>query len=671
MVFDAGAAGSSPASSPAPAPPGTNPLRVILTRGFARQVLTGRWFTVFASLLIMAASGATYIFSTYSGTLKSSLGYDQRTLNSVSFFKDLGANLGVFSGLINEVTPPWVVLAMGAAMNLFGYLMVYLAVSGRTSRPPLWLLCLYIFAGANSQSFANTGALVTCVKNFPESRGVVLGILKGFVGLSGAIYTQLYLAFYGGDDPESLILLIAWLPAAVSVVFVHTIRYLPYPARRRRGSGGGGESQETSSDPFFCFLYLSIALACFLLVMIVVQRQVSFSRSAYGLAATPLLILLLMPLGVVVKQEYKIFRERQLDAALLAASPPPTITIANSSVQLSSTTNKTNHHLPPPSPAPATTPAATPTTSSSTSTSKSKSCLGRRLGGCVKTMFRPPSRGEDYTILQALVSVDMLVLFVATICGVGGTLTAIDNMGQIGESLGYPSKSINTFVSLISIWNYAGRVTAGYASEAVLARYRFPRPLLLTLVLLLACAGHLLIAFGVPGSLYAASVIVGFCFGAQWPLVFAVISEVFGLKYYSTLYNFGGMASPVGSYVLNVRVAGRLYDAAAARQGNVVGVGGGGGGGKHERVCLGVECFRRSFLIITAATVLGAVVSLVLVWRTWGFYKGDIYARFREEGGAAAAGEGEVGDERLPVGQPRRVGAEEEEEAAAVNGRKG
>lgn len=625
MVFDAGSAGSSPAAASG------NPFRVILTRGFARQVLLGRWFTVFASLLIMAASGATYIFGSYSGTLKSSLEYDQRTLNTVSFFKDLGANLGVFSGLINEVTPPWVVLAMGAGMNLLGYLMVYLAVSGRTSRPPVWLVCLYIFVGANSQSFANTGALVTCVKNFPESRGIVLGILKGFVGLSGAVYTQLYYAFYGGEDAESLILLIAWLPAAVSVVFVHTIRYMPRPRRR------GG--QETSADPFFCFLYLSIALACFLLVMIVVQKQVHFSRGAYGVAATPLLILLCMPLGVVVKQEYKICRERQLDAALAAAGPPPTTitTDNNGGVQMSSSAGndaaKSRTEQPP---------AASP--------SSPCLCLGS-FGGCVRTMFRPPPRGEDYTILQALVSVDMLVLFVSTICGVGGTLTAIDNMGQIGQSLGYPSKSINTFVSLISIWNYAGRVTAGYASEAVLARYRFPRPLLLTLVLLLACAGHLLIAFGVPQSLYAASVIIGFCFGAQWPLVFAIISEVFGLKYYSTLYNFGGMASPLGSYILNVRVAGRLYDAEAGRQHNTAAV----GGGRHERVCLGVECFKRSFLVITAATVAGALVSLVLVWRTWRFYKGDIYARFRE--GEAQDGGG--GGGRLPVDQPRKAEAEQ------------
>ncbi|KAF0908899.1 hypothetical protein E2562_030201 [Oryza meyeriana var. granulata] len=623
MVFDAGtgSGGGSPAAA-SPSQP-QNPLRVILTAAFARQVAVGRWFTVFASLLILTASGATYIFSIYSRALKESLGYDQRTLNTVSFFKDLGANLGVLSGLINEVTPPWVVLAIGAAMNLSGYLMVYLAVAGRTAAPPVWLVCLYVFVGANSQSFANTGALVTCVKNFPESRGVVLGILKGFVGLSGAVYTQLYLAFYG-DDAKSLILLIAWLPAAVSVVFVHTIRIMPYPRRR------GG--QDTSSDPFFCFLYISIGLACYLLVMIVVQRQFAFSRTAFACAAAALLIILFLPLCVVIKQEFKIHRERQ---ELAAADPPPTITVVDH-VQMSNTTKTETEQQRPSSPAPA----------------EAGSCVGK----CVKNMFRPPARGEDYTILQALVSVDMLVLFVATICGVGGTLTAIDNMGQIGQSLGYPAKSINTFVSLISIWNYAGRVAAGFASEVFLERYRLPRPLMLTGVLLLACAGHLLIALGVPRSLYAASVIIGFCFGAQWPLVFAIISEVFGLKYYSTLYNFGGMASPVGSYILNVRVAGRLYDAEANRQPG----GGLAAGAGRDKVCLGVDCFKHSFLIITAATVFGALVSLGLVWRTWSFYKGDIYARFRD----GAAGEGVDG--RLPVDQRRP----EEEQSTAVNGSK-
>nr|CAD1841774.1 unnamed protein product [Ananas comosus var. bracteatus] len=58
--------------------------------GFAVGVVRGRWFMVFASLLIMAASGATYIFGIYSKDLKAALGYDQQTLNTLSFFKDVG-----------------------------------------------------------------------------------------------------------------------------------------------------------------------------------------------------------------------------------------------------------------------------------------------------------------------------------------------------------------------------------------------------------------------------------------------------------------------------------------------------------------------------------------------------------------------------------------------------
>ncbi|KAF4403366.1 hypothetical protein G4B88_008012 [Cannabis sativa] len=553
-------------------------------RSLGSQVLFGRWFMFLASTLVMSVAGATYMFGLFSSDIKILLGYDQTTLNLVGFFKELGANIGVVSGLLNEVMPPSVVLSVGVVMNFFGYFMIWLAITARIPKPQVWHMCLYICIGANSQTFANTGALVPSVSNFPENRGCVLGLLKGYVGLSGAIITQLYHALYG-DNTKALILLIAWLPAAVNFVFLRIIRIIKMPR------------QPNEIRIFYNLLYVSLGLAGFLMVLIIIQNKLKFTRVQY-VGTSPIIVLLLvfLPLAIVIREEYRIWKAK-------TTLPMQDVIIPQNnqgSVQLLDVHSSSEG------------------VSEETSQEEGSSWCGN--------IFNPPERGEDYTILQALFSVDMLILFIATICGAGGTLTLIDNLGQIGKSMGYPTHSTATFISLVSIWGYLGRVASGFASEIFLTTYRFPRPLMLTLVLLFACVGHTLIALAVPYSLYFASVIIGFCFGAQWPLIFAIISEIFGLKHYATLYNLGGLASPVGAYILNVLVAGRLYDKEALKQLEAKGL-------KREKdqdlTCDGVQCYRMAFFIISAAAFCGSMVSFFLVIRTRKFYRGDIYKKFK------------------------------------------
>lgn len=564
---------------------------------FLLQVLRGRWFMMFASFLIMAGAGATYLFGTYSKEIKSTLGYDQTTLNLLSTCKDLGANVGVLSGLLAEVTPPWLVLLVGSAMNFGGYFMIWLAVMKKIAKPKVWQMCLYICIGANSQNFANTGSLVTCVKNFPESRGMMLGLMKGFVGLSGAVFTQIYLAIYG-NDAKSMILLIAWLPALVSLVFVYTIRPLKV------------SSHPNELKVFYEYLYITISLALCLMGLTIAQKQAHFPHVGYIGSAIAVCIFVFLPLFIAVREEFAAWQQRKQPTPASAvvivfeqttpvATKSEIVEIESDHSQTLQTENKKQE------------PDQTP---------------------CCGNIFKPPKRGEDYGILQALLSIDMLILFLATFCGLGCSLTAIDNLGQIGESLGYPQHTINTFVSLVSIWNYFGRVFAGFVSEIILLKYKVPRPLIMAISLILSAVGDVLIAFPKPGSVYVASLLVGFSYGAQLTLLFIIISELFGLKYYSTLFNCGQLASPLGSYVLNVIVVGRLYDREAMKQLAEKGM---TRAMVKDLTCIGRQCYRLSFTILAGVNIFGALITFILVMRTRRYYSGDIYKKFREQIAAA------------------------------------
>ncbi|XP_042511058.1 protein NUCLEAR FUSION DEFECTIVE 4-like [Macadamia integrifolia] len=556
-------------------------------KNLAVQLFLGRWFMVFSSFIVMSMAGSGYLFGIYSNNIKEVLGYDQTSLNLISFFKEVGA-VGVFSGIIGDLLPPWLVLLIGAMVNFAGYFAIWLAVTQRICRPKLWHMCIYIFLGGNMESLANASSLVTAVKNFPGGRGIIVGLLKGFMGLSGAILTQLYLAVYGNDS-VSLILLIAWLPTAICVLLAPTCRIIKVV-----------EEQKKDFNIFLYFLYTSLVLVGFLTVIIILERSVSFSRAAYRGSAAVVLLLLCLPLAIVLKEEINLWKSKR--ESLDNADSYHLITTIEEPMEQSAIESTP--------PLEAVSPLTTP--------------ISRWT-----QMLKAPNRGEDYTILQALLSFDMLILFVATFCGIGGALTVIDNMGQIGLSLGYPSSSQDILLSLVSIWSFLGRVAAGFVSEIFVSKYKMPRPLMLTMILLLSCMGHLLIAFGIPGSLYVSSVITGFCFGAEWTLILAIISELFGLKYYSSLLNFVSLASPLGMYVLNVIVVGHLYDNEARKQ--LVKSGFRRAHGESLE-CSGAQCFKLSFMIVSSLILLGSLLSFILVLRTRKFYRRDIYRKFREEG---------------------------------------
>lgn len=182
---------------------------------------------------------------------------------------------------------------------------------------------------------------------------------------------------------------------------------------------------------------------------------------------------------------------------------------------------------------------------------------------------------ESMDILQAMRNLNFWLLLVSMSCGMGSGLATINNISQLGQSLGYEMVNINTLISLWSIWNFFGRFGAGYVSDILLRHKGLARPLMIAIFLATMMAGHVIISLGFSGNLYIGTILIGICFGAQWSLMPTITVEIFGVQHMGTIFNTIGIASPMDGYFLSVWVIGYLYDKEAG----------------EDKSCYGVHCF--------------------------------------------------------------------------------
>uniref|UniRef100_A0A0A9GMF8 Uncharacterized protein n=1 Tax=Arundo donax TaxID=35708 RepID=A0A0A9GMF8_ARUDO len=574
-------------------------------RGFLRN----RWLVFVAAMWMQSCAGVGYLFGSLSPVIKSSLGYNQRQVAGLGVAKDLGDSVGFLAGTLCAVLPLWAALLVGAAQNLVGYGWVWLAVTRRVPVPPLWAMCILIFIGNNGETYFNTGALVSCVQNFPKSRGPIVGILKGFAGLSGAILTQIY-AMIHSPDHAALIFMVAVGPTMVVIALMFIIRPV-----------GGHRQVRPSDGTSFIFVYsVCLLLAAYLMGIMLLEDLVDLSHSVTVLLTFILIFLLLVPIVIPVLLSFFSDNDETVYELLLPSPRKEEASASTSSeeqheVILSEVEDEKPKEI-----------DLLPASERQKRIAELQAKLFRAAAvGAVRVKRRRgPRRGEDFTLMQALIKADFWLLFFSLLLGSGSGLTVIDNLGQMSQSLGYEETHI--FVSMISIWNFLGRIGGGYFSEIIVKDYAYPRAIALATAQVLMAIGHFTFAMAWPGTMYIGTLLVGLGYGAHWAIVPAAASELFGVKNFGALYNFLTVANPAGSLVFSGIIASGIYDAEAAKQAQQ----------QHNSTmlampgrvlnmvsdvtpalkCEGAVCFFLSSLIMSGFCIIAVVLSLILVYRT-------------------------------------------------------
>jgi hypothetical protein len=257
----------------------------------------------------------------------------------------------------------------------------------------------------------NTAVLVTCIRNFRRNRGPVSGILKGYVGLSTAIFTNLCSALVA-DDPAFFLLTLALVPFIVCLTGVFFLREVPVAKVTT-------VAEDNEEGKYFGICNaVAVVLAVYLLAYGFVPNANTLVSRVF---VAVLLVLLASPLGIPVYAYFKGRNSGRVGGDVEGQRVTEPL-IQNREV----------------------TDAMVAETE-------------------VVVVKGQPAIGEEHTIMEVMKSLDFWILFVSFLCGVGTGLAVMNNMGQIGLALGYTDVSI--FVSLTSIFGFFGRIVSGSVSE--------------------------------------------------------------------------------------------------------------------------------------------------------------------------------------------------------------
>ncbi|XP_027105674.1 protein NUCLEAR FUSION DEFECTIVE 4 [Coffea arabica] len=525
----------------------------------------GKWLGFVAAVWVQSISGNNYTFSNYSDALKSLMALTQLQLNNLSVAKDIGKAFGILAGIASDRLPTPIILLIGCVEGFVGYGVQWLVVSRRIQPLPYWAMCVFLCMGGNSTTWMNTAILVTCMRNFRKNRGPVSGIMKGYVGLSTAIFTDICSALFS-DDPASFLLMLTVVPFVVCLTAIAFLREIP------PSSTASEEKEETKY--FGIINVIAVVIAVYLLAFDVSGIH---GRLFSQIFAAVLLVLLASPLAVpiylVLKDLARSPASEELDVEGNAAREP--LLLAEETVGVVVVEEE------------------------------EKKKAGER-GAAVVEGKKKPAIGEDHTIWEALKTVEFGILFVSFLCGVGTGLAVMNNMGQMGLALGYVDVSI--FVSLTSIWGFFGRILSGWVSEHFIRKAGTPRPIWNAASQILMAVGYVFMAMALPGSLYIGSVVVGICYGVRLAVTVPTASELFGLKYYGLIYNILILNLPLGSFLFSGLLAGLLYDSQATPT---------AGGGN---TCMGAHCYRLVFVVMAIACVVGFGLDVLLAIKTKALY---------------------------------------------------
>ncbi|KAJ9470591.1 Protein NUCLEAR FUSION DEFECTIVE 4 [Diplonema papillatum] len=546
------------------------------------------WVSISASLMIQFCAGNLYLFGTYSEEIKAVLfegdERGQSKLQTIALVGNIFAFMPVagiwYDSKFGGVTST---LLIGVVLTFSGYFFLHRVVTGWNSG---WALaCAFAAFWGHGSGYYDAAALTTAVKNAPKQQALVVGSQKAFLGLAGTVITQASFTFFDGNTAGYLLFVafVCSVPALVSTLFLCETAPIP-------------PSDATATGRFNRIFVVLTVLATGMLAASLSRaventlphdlEVVIFALSALCL---PLLFYLISG-NVAGPRPYYYGSKRQLldfvaaerrrgsaDCEARALVQPPKLDEAGWGPRGGGSPH--------------------PLTGGEVDCSKG----GGEAAGLpvdedvLETDGVPPG--------LALRTPEFWLLFVVLGTGTGGGLTIINNAAQIIIASGGTDRDADIAVSLLYVFNSFGRIFLCIFSDR-LSRAGVSRVFVFSATILLHALAHATLFIPSNALNYPGFCLAGLSYGGMQAVFPAVVSDLFGLRYFASNYMWMMFSPSVGSLGFSTFLASSIYEFHQTKD-PVTG----------DVDCVGRDCFFLTHVVICASCVAAFGVGLVLHFR--------------------------------------------------------
>ncbi len=175
--------------------------------------VVNRWLVVLGSLIMQLSLGAIYTWSLFNAPLVEKFGWDvSATVFTFSVTLVFFALSVIIAGRIQDKIGPRIVATIGGILTGLGVILASFATT------PTMLYVTYGFIAGMGIGTTYVTPLATCVKWFPEKRGLINGLVLAALGLGGVIFKPVILYFIAAHGVSTAFLYLGLIYGSLIVV---------------------------------------------------------------------------------------------------------------------------------------------------------------------------------------------------------------------------------------------------------------------------------------------------------------------------------------------------------------------------------------------------------------------------------------------------------------------